>query len=672
MNMGIGDSSSIDNVDPSPLLPTSTQQQDNYSCHNPQDQDQCNSSAISLLGRDETRSMSTVPLPDFHKSLNNQNKNASHSSSSPSWRYPIRSTNAYFTQMSSIFSGKFLSWIAIVQFSLSGGVMTLMWSIGLPLFKELGIDASRQQLYMTMIISPYALKPFIGVASDLFPIGGYNKRYLALFSIILGLLGCSVLLTLFHSGAAAAAVAPTSSSPGDNDNPASKVQRLADLIVVCFFAMNLEGATLEMLGDGKYSEIMQRHPESGSSIISFKFVLSLFGTLVTQCYVGPLADAGYFHVLFWIALVLLMAPFVPTLRGWIPEKKIKASEVAEEEEEGGGEGGRGMVKLCKGIMFHRGMFQKKKTPFVAIALSGLAAPVVSIVSTYSDMNIGLVFSGFVLVALVVTTYVVFPRQFFRAQFGLMLLCLCRIRMTSGLSYFYTANSQCLPDGPQFSYTFYITLTGIVGSVIHLIAVILYQTFMSSWKYRPALIFSMVLGSLATIVDLIIIMRWNVAIGIPDKVFFLLGSATFENLTNILHAIPMAAIGAKLAPPGMEAAGIAYSTSIGTFCFMVTNLLGSAVLKWSGMKTIGEDCDFDSLPGLVVIFQILVPILGGIAAIMLFIPNVHQTEPLIDWKKERWYEGEKESEYETSIEDEEGSVSEINGKGLGSEGEKNLV
>mmetsp|Transcript_14381 Transcript_14381/g.23363 ORF Transcript_14381/g.23363 Transcript_14381/m.23363 type:complete len:246 (+) Transcript_14381:2-739(+) len=245
-------------------------------------------------------------------------------------------------------------------------------------------------------------------------------------------------------------------------------------------------------------------------------------------------------------------------------------------------------------------------------------------------------------------------------------------MTSGLSYFYTANSQCLPDGPQFSYTFYITLTGIVGSVIHLIAVILYQTFMSSWKYRPALIFSMVLGSLATIVDLIIIMRWNVAIGIPDKVFFLLGSATFENLTNILHAIPMAAIGAKLAPPGMEAAGIAYSTSIGTFCFMVTNLLGSAVLKWSGMKTIGEDCDFDSLPGLVVIFQILVPILGGIAAIMLFIPNVHQTEPLIDWKKERWYEGEKESEYETSIEDEEGSVSEMNEKGLGSEGEKNLV
>ncbi len=84
--------------------------------------------------------------------------------------------------------------------------------------------------------------------------------------------------------------------------------------------------------------------------------------------------------------------------------------------------------------------------------------------------------------------------------------------------------------------------------------------MSTWKFRPALIFSMVVGSLATVVDLIIIMRWNVAIGIPDKVFFLLGNATFENLTNILHAIPMSAISAKLAPPGMESAVFGKSAS----------------------------------------------------------------------------------------------------------------
>ncbi|KAL7536719.1 hypothetical protein ACHAXR_007360 [Thalassiosira sp. AJA248-18] len=580
----------------------------------------------------------------------------------PSWRHPILSTNAYLSRLSSVFSSRYLSFLAIDNFALSGGVMSLLWSVSLPLFKELGISASRQQLYTTMIISPFALKPFIGVASDLFPIRGYNKRYIALFSIFLGLFGCSMLLVLYHTGSASAAV---------SQGPAS-VQRLADLIVVCCFAMNLEVATLEIMAEGKYSELMRLHPESGSSIITFKFVWSVAGMILTQTYVGPLSDKGYFHVIFWIALVLLSSPFFPTLWGWIPEKKRRIEE-------------QGMAKAgCCGILFDRGLFQKKKTPFIAIAMSGLAAPLMSAVSTYANLGIGLVCLCFVLLALVATTYAVFPFTVFRITLGMMLLMLCRIRLTSGLSYFYTANSKCLPDGkkficftnfitvlhqynihrpfvlgPQFSYTFYITLTGIIGSVIHLIAVMLYQTYMSSWKFRPALMFTIGIGSLATIVDLIIVMRWNVAVGVPDKVFFLLGNATFENLTNILHAIPMSAISAKIAPPGMESAVFAYSVGIGTFCFMVSNLLGSVIIEWSGMKTVGEDCNFDNLPYLIVVFQILVPLLVGLPS-TLFIPNVLQTEQLIDWKKEKWYEDETTDPDQTFDSDQEAINDEVPG------------
>lgn len=167
-------------------------------------------------------------------------------------------------------------------------------------------------------------------------------------------------------------------------------------------------------------------------------------------------------------------------------------------------------------------------------------------------------------------------------------------------------------------------------------------------------FTIAVGSIATIVDLIIIMRWNVALGIPDKVFFILGNATFENLCNILHAIPMSAISAKLAPPGMESAVFAYSVGIGTFCFMVSNLLGSSIIESTGMKTIGKDCNFDDLPRLIVIFQVLVPLIVGIPAVY-FIPNVYQTEQLIDWEKERWYEEDeqpKEEGHTTYISEEE--------------------
>ena len=122
------------------------------------------------------------------------------------------------------------------------------------------------------------MKPFIGVASDLFPIGGYNKRYFALYSILIGLVGCCVLIGLYHSGSAEAA---TAAGP-------EAVQSFADWIVICFTAVSYEAATLDILGEGKYSELMRKYPESGSSIISFKFGWSLLGSIITQSFVGPM------------------------------------------------------------------------------------------------------------------------------------------------------------------------------------------------------------------------------------------------------------------------------------------------------------------------------------------------------------------------------------------------
>ena len=113
---------------------------------------------------------------------------------------------------------------------------------------------------------------------------------------------------------------------------------------------------------------------------------------------------------------------------------------------------------------------------------------------------------------------------------------------------------CRSDtGPNFDYTFYITITGVIGSIVNFIAVILYQSFLSGWRFRPALISTVIVGSLASIIDLIIVKRWNIAIGIPDKVFFLFGNTIFENLVIILQSIPMSSIYAKIAPPGMESA-----------------------------------------------------------------------------------------------------------------------
>jgi BT1 family len=86
-----------------------------------------------------------------------------------------------------------------------------------------------------------------------------------------------------------------------------------------------------------------------------------------------------------------------------------------------------------------------------------------------------------------------------------------ININPALDYYYTATDSCVPNGPNFDYTYYLTINGIVGSVTQLLALLLYQRCFGNWRFRPAIYFTIVIGALASIFDLIIINRWNVTV-----------------------------------------------------------------------------------------------------------------------------------------------------------------
>jgi hypothetical protein len=345
----------------------------------------------------------------------------------PTWRHPHSSTKLYFRELSGFFSANFLSWLAVNNCFVSGGAFTLVMAMSLPLFKGLGIGASRQQLYVSMISAPWAMKPFIGVASDLFPILGYNKRYFALFAVLVGFAGCSALL---------GGISPSTDDAVSGGPEA--VVALTDLIVICFTAVSYEAATLDILGEGKYAELMHLHPESGSSVISFKFGFSLLGSIVVQSFVGPMSDGGFFHALFWIALAFSLTPLLPTLAGWIPEQRRTG-------------GDPGMVELCgRYLLFDRGSFLEKKAPFVVITLCGLAAPLLAAVTTYASLCIGLGFAAVLIVAFCAATYTIFPRSVsFCAKLSSMhLYYLCRT-----IYYYHKLTLYPFVVGVQFFWVF---------------------------------------------------------------------------------------------------------------------------------------------------------------------------------------------------------------------------
>jgi hypothetical protein len=229
-----------------------------------------------------------------------------------------------------------------------------------------------------MINLPWAMKPFIAVTSDLFPICGYNKRYSALIGIIIGVAGCCSLLW----------VVP------DTLNNAKE----AEWIVLCFAAVSYQAAALSNSGKGKHSELMNLHPQSGSSIVSFNSGWYFLGCILAKAFVGPLSDKGYFHILYWIVLFLCLIPLLPTLLGWIPEKKRSKEDP-------------GMISLCgQLIMFDNGSFQSKRVAFLVITLCGLSAPSLAFIATFNSFSSGICFAAVLIVLFCSATYFVFPKS----------------------------------------------------------------------------------------------------------------------------------------------------------------------------------------------------------------------------------------------------------------------
>ena len=272
-----------------------------------------------------------------------------------------------------------------------GGTIDLQLAMSLPLFKALGISASRLQLYISMQHAPWAMNSIVGVMSDLFPLFGYHKRYLASLANLIGIAGCSALLVISSK---------TDIATLDTTSPN---QTLADCIVICLIAVNYTAMVGNVVGWGKAAELMRLHPQTGSSIVSFGNWWRLIGKLIGQSLAGVLAFGGYFKVFFVLLLSFSLIPLLPTLFGWIPEEKRTKNDP-------------GMISLCgQWLLFDKKALEGKETMFIFITISGLFAPVLAFITTYTSLQIGLLFATVCTVATCVANYVVFPKSVSRKQ-----------------------------------------------------------------------------------------------------------------------------------------------------------------------------------------------------------------------------------------------------------------
>ena len=401
---------------------------------------------------------------------------------------------SFFHRLHDVFGLQFILYLVVSQLLLKGMCMRLSMGMMLPLLKSMGVDATQFQIYMSVAMVPWTFKPVVGLCSDLLTLKQYKKKWWIVLALASGLVGAGLLFGAY-------------------------TVRSVPWLVACFVLLQFAISVTDLLTEGKYSELMRDNPKSGSDIITFVNGLQTGGSIVAMTFMGPMADKALWYPILGILFVLMAGPLVPTLLGWLPEKKIEMHGAW--------------------INIDKERWQNDKQRFMVVGLAGLAGPLVAIAASLVHTAwLPLVMAFAMLCVILVLTRKTFPRVVFMVATYQVIAFVSKPSMGGALDYFYTADEQCVLSGPHFDWAYYLTYTGLVGAMVGFAAVWLYQLWLSTWKFRNVLTITTILVGCGGIMDLMIVLRLNRNwFHIPDKWFYLFGEAVLETVVSMLYWIP---------------------------------------------------------------------------------------------------------------------------------------
>ncbi|TQE11197.1 hypothetical protein C1H46_003203 [Malus baccata] len=142
-----------------------------------------------------------------------------------------------------------------------------------------------------------------------------------------------------------------------------------------------------------------------------------------------------------------------------------------------------------------------------------------------------------------------------------------INTQEGNFYWYTDPSA----GPAFSQEF-VGMIYAVGAVASIVGVLIYHKTLKNYPFRNLVFFAQLLYAISGLLDLTFILRWNLALGIPDYFFVIMEECVFRIVTKI-RWMPMIVLSTKLCPLGIE--GMFFAL------LMCIDSLGSLSSKWGG-------------------------------------------------------------------------------------------
>lgn len=477
------------------------------------------------------------------------------------WRDPRLALKDFASGLQDDFGIPFLRYVVVTYFGLKGVCYGLLGSATLPLFQAMHVSGNRYQLAGVVMMTPWSLKGWIGVLSDIVPIGRFHKRGYLLIAAFIGVVGVATL------------VSTESSSLGSN---------WVWGVAVCFASGEALVATFDLLCEGKYSELM-RGGQTGSAVLTLVWSSVQFGGLVCALFVGATVDKLGPRPLIGMCLPFMLLGAWRTAAGDLPEEPARSWSSL-----------RLKARSAPGLFVCAG----------AMAAGSLTTALCAAFLSKGPRNAIVVL---VCLGLIALSFQVLPRTLACCNLYLFIINVAYLDVSGPLSYYYTGSAGCVADAPHFSYGYYIAVANVVGSAFSILGAVLFQ-FMQRWHFRSAFVFTTCIQVVASVFDLLIIGRWNIRAGISDAAIYLFGDAACQSVAGQLQMMPMQLLTARLCPRGAESTVFALLAGFQNFGSNVASVLGVQLAETLGVEATRDGpCNFDNLNVLVVISHCVFPI-----------------------------------------------------------------
>ncbi|KAF4351774.1 hypothetical protein F8388_008784 [Cannabis sativa] len=174
-------------------------------------------------------------------------------------------------------------------------------------------------------------------------------------------------------------------------------------------------------------------------------------------------------------------------------------------------------------------------------------------------------------------------------------------------------------GPAFSQEF-VGIIYAIGALASMVGVLIYHKNLKDYPFRSILFMAQLLYSVCGMLDLMFILRWNLALGIPDYLFVIMEECV-SRIVSRIRWMPMIVLSSRLCPLGIE----------GTFfaLLMCIDSLGSLTSKWGGGMVLHlfhvTRNDFTNLWLVVLIRNVL---RFSTLALIFLVPKSGQSEAII--------------------------------------------